>query len=123
MHEVLPSIFTVLALSIIFYNSLNAIYQCFVSPLRAIPGPRSNAASFFWLWLWDVKGTAVSNVKRLHVDYGERHGCWLKARSDHLIVLGSIVRIAPNEISIDDHDVHNGVLYSSATKFMKVRFP
>ncbi|KAH8721521.1 cytochrome P450 [Phaeosphaeriaceae sp. PMI808] len=99
-----PSLFIVLALSIVLFTLANAIYQCFLSPLRVIPGPRSNAASFFSLWFWDVKGTSAVNIKRLHDDYG------------------SIVRIAPNEISIDDHEAHNGVLYSSGTNFMKASY-
>lgn len=34
--------------------------------------------------------------------------------------LGSIVRVGPNEISIDDIEVHNSVLFCQGPKFMKV---
>jgi hypothetical protein len=34
-----------------------------------------------------------------------------------------MVRIGPNEVSIDDVNVHNSVLYCQAPKFMKVCNP
>ena len=33
---------------------------------------------------------------------------------------GPLVRISPIELSIDDTDAHNNVLYGHATNFMKV---
>jgi hypothetical protein len=37
-----------------------------------------------------------------------------------LISAGPIVRIAPNEVSINDPEIHNSVLYCQGPTFMKV---
>ncbi|CZR56535.1 uncharacterized protein PAC_06424 [Phialocephala subalpina] len=59
------------------------------SALAKIPGPKLAAVTWFWLWYWDIREDSP------------------------------IVRIGPNEVSINDVEVHNNVLYKQRTKFMK----
>lgn len=42
---------------------------------------------------------------------------WLLTTS----ITGSIVRIGPNEVSVNDVEVHNSVLFCQAPKFLKVK--
>ncbi|PVH70738.1 cytochrome P450 [Cadophora sp. DSE1049] len=71
------------------------------SPLAKIPGPKIAAVTWFWLWYWDIQEESAPVVRELHKQ------------------LGPIVRIGPNEVSINDVEVHNNVLYKQRTKFMK----
>lgn len=110
-----------------------SLRNLFLSPLRSVPGPRLAACSSLWLWFLDLSGNAPKVIKNLHGIHGKGPALlnsytiqlaqmdlsWLQ-----LTVLtpmpGPIVRISPNEISVDDISVYNGVLYRQAPQFIKV---
>ena len=72
----------VLAVALLSY----IVYQRWISPLAGIPGPWTASLSKYWI----VKHTIEGRLHRDLVDLHTRHG--------------SIVRIAPNEVSVSDLD-------------------
>ncbi|KAF7557741.1 hypothetical protein G7Z17_g477 [Cylindrodendrum hubeiense] len=82
--EGLPATYPILAIIflVIFYNAL--IYPLFISPLRNVPGPKLAALSSLYINIPYYKETAIVKVKSLHDRYG------------------SVVRVGPNELVIDD---------------------
>lgn len=55
----------------------------------------------------------------VHNDAPEHFDSFLTPTS----AIGPVVRISPNELSIDDTDAHNSIIYSHASDFMKVNAP
>ncbi|KAF1980466.1 cytochrome P450 [Bimuria novae-zelandiae CBS 107.79] len=78
--NMVTSIFTI----VIGYFLLRAIYRLFFHPLSKFPGPKSHAISHIPVVLSTWKGEVHKTVALLHSQYG------------------SVVRIAPNEVSFTD---------------------
>jgi hypothetical protein len=114
-----PHAFLALVLVLGVFLLGSVVQRLFLSPLGKIPGPKLAAISGIWLWQRDLSGAAPKAIKDLHVKHGEcRYICVNRNVLNQ--VSGPIVRIGPNEVSIDDGHVHNTVLYCQAPKFMKV---
>ncbi|KAJ5626406.1 hypothetical protein N7510_002715 [Penicillium lagena] len=96
--------FSTLAGLVFCLGCISVFYQLLLSPLRNVPGPRLAAISSIWLWFQDMAGNSPQMISKLH----KRHG--------------PIVRIGPNEVSIDDIEIHNRVLYCQAPKYMKAAY-
>ncbi len=79
------------------------LLQILLDPLRDIPGPLLARFTRFWSFFEIYKGTfELTNIK-LHKRYGP------------------IVRIGPNEYSIDDVEAPK-TIYGHGSNFVKVRF-
>jgi len=88
------------SLVVIYY-----LFQHIFDPLRSIPGPFLARFTRFWYFLEIYKGSFEVTDIELHRRYGP------------------IVRIAPNEYSIDDVDAAR-TIYGHGNAFVKVRiFP
>lgn len=94
-------------------------YQLLSDPLEDLPGP--TMAKFTRLWLLkQYAGGRFQEVNLdLHKQYGEFLCCW-KPRwlYRNWPMVGPVVRIAPNQYSIDDPDAVK-ILYGLASKFVK----
>jgi hypothetical protein len=111
--------------AVCFVFGLFFLKNLYLSRLHTVPGPRRAAASGLWLWVQDLTGRAPKTIRQLHAEY-----CMslclaflspLKLyRDNSQSIPGAIVRIGPNEISINDVDVYNDVLYRQAPSFLKV---
>ncbi|MCJ1301335.1 hypothetical protein MMC08_004134 [Hypocenomyce scalaris] len=81
------------------------IWRLFLTPLKTIPSSNKWAElSGIWLWYHDLKGSAPNVIKETH----DKHG--------------PIVRVGPNEVSINDPEVHNSALYCQGSTFMKAPY-
>ncbi|KAK5017362.1 hypothetical protein LTR16_001803 [Cryomyces antarcticus] len=76
------------------------VYNVFLSPLSAIPGPLFAKITAKWLILVDLAGNRTSTIHRLHRTYG------------------SVVRVGPTEVSFSDAEVIKE-LYSQNSAYMK----
>lgn len=112
------------AVVLVLWPCVAIIRRCILSPLSNVPGPRFAAASSLWLWWRDVAGTSPAAIKSLHKRYGTvAQGDaprWFDSILTRIHFTGPLVRISPNELSIDDTDAHNNALYSHANNFTKV---
>ena len=97
LSTVLPWIFLVL----VFIYVLDTIYKTYATPLRDIPGPW--LAKFTRIWLFNA--IARRDFQTTNVDLHRKYG--------------PIVRIAPNEYSIDDPEAAQ-VLYRSKDQLLKI---
>ena len=80
---------------------LHALYKAYATPLRHIPGPW--IAKFTRLWL--LRAINSREYQRINVESHRKYG--------------SVVRISPNEYSIDDPDAAN-IIYRSRDQLLKV---
>ena len=104
----MPELLSQLAHSFFFYcilalipYSLYTIYQAYATPLRNIPGPW--LAKFTRLWLF--RAIASRKWDQINIELHRKYG--------------PVVRIAPNEYSIDDPDAAN-IIYRSRDQLLKV---
>lgn len=113
-----PYLWLVAGLGVVY--SLRVIFKAFGTPLRHVPGPF--LARFTRLWLLNevYRGTYPRTSVQLHKKYGELVclAASLLQQSDD--VAGPVVRIAPNEYSIDDPAAAK-LIYGSGRGFVKVR--
>ena len=80
---------------------LHAVYKAYATPLRHIPGPW--IANFTRLWL--LRAINSREYQRINVELHRKYG--------------PVVRISPNECSIDDPDAAN-IIYRSRDQLLKV---
>lgn len=95
-----PAIATGLAVLTFAFFCQTIIYKLLLSPLRHIPGPKLGAITPFYLDCRYYFDSAVPFIKSLHRKYG------------------SIVRVGPNEVVINDA-THLGLIYGSRSTFRK----
>lgn len=81
-------------------NRKQVLYNCFLSPLRHIPGPLLARLTGKWLVFVDLAGDRTSTINRLHQRYG------------------SAVCVGPNEVSFAAIDVVKEI-YGQQTVYMK----
>lgn len=116
----MPSALAVVGgLAIVF--SLYKLLQPWLAPLRSIPGPLLARYNRLWLFKEAYYGTFPMTNVDLHERYGERdpRPC-VYIRSESNAVTGPIVRIAPNEYSLDDPAAAK-IIYGSGKGYIKVR--
>jgi hypothetical protein len=101
--NVLPALVS-LALLVPFVAIVYRIWRALATPLRDIPGPF--AARFTRLWY--LKNVWRGDFEKVNVRLHDRYG--------------PIVRIAPNEYSIDDSEAIK-IIYGHGTGFTKVSSP
>lgn len=104
---------------------LHKIYRALATPLRGVPGPWFTRFSRLWLLREVYYGTFIQTNVRLHEKYGEypeKGHVQENVLCDdiQLIHAGPIVRLAPNEYSIDDPAAVQ-IIYGSKGRFTKVR--
>ena len=92
------SFFIVLLLIPLF---LHALYKAYATPLRHVPGPW--IAKFTRLWLLGAINSR--EYQKINVELHRNYG--------------PVVRISPNEYSIDDPDAAN-IIYRSRDQLLKV---
>ncbi|ETN43130.1 uncharacterized protein HMPREF1541_02288 [Cyphellophora europaea CBS 101466] len=83
-----------------------SLLRAAISPLRRLPGPA--LARFTRLWYF--KAAASRRFEHVNIRLHQQHGI--------LIFVGSIVRIAPNQYSLDDPEAVK-VIYGHGTEFIK----
>ncbi|KAK0103829.1 hypothetical protein ONS95_005828 [Cadophora gregata] len=98
------SIFAVLVVTILALIAFQVVYNLFLHPLRSIPGPRMAAATWLWLFKYELSGHCHEAFMKLHESYGP------------------LIRVSPGEVSINDIEVYNNVIYAQNTKFMKAQY-
>ncbi|KAK1985262.1 cytochrome P450 4A10 [Colletotrichum cereale] len=86
--------------SLVLYSLFQCIYKVFFHPLRHIPGPFFAKFTRLWLFYHDFGGNPHKHIRELH----QR--------------LGPLVRISPNEVSINDVRA-NKWLYSQSSPWVK----
>ncbi|TKA76250.1 hypothetical protein B0A49_03101 [Cryomyces minteri] len=96
MHVILSTIICAIIASIAW----TIVYNVFLSPLSAIPGPFFAKITAKWLILVDLAGNRTSTIHRLHQTYG------------------NVVRVGPTEVSFSDAEVIKE-LYSQTSAYMK----
>ncbi|KAL2371504.1 hypothetical protein RJ035_002548 [Blastomyces gilchristii] len=89
----------------ILYVVGGVIYRLYISPLAKFPGPKLAAATLWYEYYYDAvcKGQYTFKIKELHQQYG------------------SIIRISPYELHIDDPDYYH-VLYSYSSPRDKYQY-
>ncbi|KAK7905460.1 hypothetical protein LTR67_000182 [Exophiala xenobiotica] len=87
----------------VLWKLAEAIYNAFFHPLCKFPGPFEARLSRWWLLRQEMQGFSHQVLEELH----ERHG--------------KVVRIAPNELSINAVDA-SAVIYGQGTKFCKTPY-
>ncbi|KAI0376829.1 cytochrome P450 [Hypomontagnella monticulosa] len=80
LHD-LPRLFLFIIFSVVAYQSLRALYNLYLHPLRHIPGPPLWIAFPIVKTLGMVRGNADFQIREAHDKYGE------------------VVRVAPNQVS------------------------
>ncbi|KAK1561471.1 cytochrome P450 4A10 [Colletotrichum navitas] len=88
---VLTKTLAVVLLFLFAYVIFRSVYNVFLHPLRRVPGPFLAKISRLWLFYHDYQGTPHSHIRELHQKFGP------------------LVRISPNEVSIDDVDANNTI--------------
>jgi len=102
------------------YCIVIALNRLYFHPLSKIPGPKLAALTSWYEFYFDVlqPGQYVFKIKELHKHYGKAFYLPSRPRqyvhnSDISCSLGSIIRIAPNEIHIDDLDFLDSIYPAS----------
>lgn len=88
-------------LALVLYTLVSKIYQAYASPLRDVQGPWLARFTRFWY----VRSAYSRQSHKIHMDLHHKYG--------------SIVRIAPNEYSIDDFEASK-IIYRSRDPLSKV---
>ncbi|KAK2740854.1 cytochrome P450 4A10 [Colletotrichum kahawae] len=85
------------------YAGCLGFYNIFLHPLKGIPGPFAAKLSRLWLFYWDYSGNPHRHIRDLHTKFGP------------------LVRISPNEVSIDDIKA-NSIIYSQTNPWLKPHY-
>jgi hypothetical protein len=93
---------SIILLCVVLTYLVHNILQCILDPLRHVPGPLVARFTRFW-YLYKI---AQGDFERTNLALHER--------------FGPVVRIAPNEYSIDDVTAARSI-YGHGSKFVKVR--
>ncbi|KAF2719460.1 putative P450 monooxygenase [Polychaeton citri CBS 116435] len=97
----LISVAFVLLLSILLHALVISVYNVYFHPLKHIPGPKLAAATRIPYICHVIAGTTVTNITRLHEEYGE------------------VVRFSPDEVSFISAESAWPDIYGSRTGKMK----
>lgn len=89
-----------MACSALIYVLVISCYNLFLHPLRKIPGPILSKLTTLWLFRQEIAGDSSSILAELHKQYGP------------------LVRISPNEVSINDREAYV-TINRQGTKFTK----
>lgn len=91
---------TILALTILAYGFLLALYRLTISKLSGFPGPKIAAVTYWYefYYEWWCSGKYIFEIEKMHKEYGP------------------IVRINPAELSINDPDVYNDIYVSESRR-------
>ncbi|KAK2030547.1 cytochrome P450 4A10 [Colletotrichum zoysiae] len=100
IQTVLSQVVAVLLVLSFAYLVLRSVYNVFLHPLRRVPGPFLAKISRLWLFYYDYHGNPHAHIRELHRK------------------LGPLVRISPNEVSVDDVDANN-IIYSQNNPWIK----
>ena len=107
-----------LILLILVYHIAWIVYNLYFHALKRFPGPKFAAATYWYEFFRDFVtghgGQYINEVERMHDEYGAN--LFIQQRSEKtstLTILGSIIRVTPNEIHIRDPEWAH-VLYESA---------
>jgi hypothetical protein len=87
------NIFLVSGLLLAYYSSL-ILYRLIFHPLRNFPGEKLAAVSG---WHWDLHASDPDFLVGLHKKYGT-YSLLILPCYFHILLLGPVVRIAPNEV-------------------------
>jgi cytochrome P450 len=101
--------------------AVNCTYNLFFHHLRHVPGPRLAALTRCWLFILEIKGHAHEHIRELHKIYGAHVRVPWCTEHELITRAGPVVRIAPGELSINDHDAY-GHLYGQGSKFYKAPY-
>jgi hypothetical protein len=77
---------SVVLLAFVGALAIHIVYYCYISPLSSIPGPFEAKLSRSWMVRQIRSGQMHHTIMNLHKKYG------------------SLVRVAPNEVSVTDPD-------------------
>ncbi|CAG8909742.1 unnamed protein product [Penicillium egyptiacum] len=94
------------------------VAQALLSPLRGIPGPFWARFTRLWKLLEIYRGRFEKTSIALHKKYGKRMSACSHKQSAETTISGPIVRIAPNEYSIDDPGAVKEI-YGLGSQFIK----
>ena len=97
----LSAVLPLMLLAFVVYYVLSALYAAYATPLRDIPGP--TLAKFSRIWLF--KALTKRNLHITNIQWHRKYG--------------PIVRIAPNEYSIDDPQAAS-ILYRARDQLNKI---
>ncbi|KAK1848829.1 cytochrome P450 4A10 [Colletotrichum chrysophilum] len=89
--------------SLVLYAGCLSFYNILLHPLKGIPGPFAAKVSRLWLFYWDYSGNPHRHIRDLHAKFGP------------------LVRISPNEVSIDDVKANN-IIYSQTNPWLKPHY-
>lgn len=89
------------ALALVLWTLFSKLYQAYTSPLRDVQGPWLARFTRFWY----AKSTYSRQGHKINMDLHNKHG--------------PVVRIAPNEYSIDDFEASK-IIYRSRDPLVKV---
>ena len=107
-----------IAIFLLAGSLLRIATQRWFSPLRNIPGPWVASLTRVWKLYYAFRGDMEWVNIELHKNYGKFPHIKLCSCS---LSAGPIVRIAPNEVSIDDPGESLKIIYGHGTQFTKVR--
>ena len=100
----LPNVFHValwFALALLLWTSFSKLYEAYTSPLRNVQGPWLARFTRFWY----ARSTYSRQGHKINMDLHKKYG--------------PVVRIAPNEYSIDDFEASK-IIYRSRDPLVKV---
>lgn len=100
---------------------LRAAYYLTLHPLAGYPGPRSAAISTWWIYRLSKTHRIEQRLEQLHKQYGEYYKSANTRETDKFDVttLGTkILRIAPNELHLDDPNFYHKI-YSQKNLYQK----
>ena len=100
LSTLLSSFLSYSLLSLLLYILYN-LYHAYTHPLRSIPGPFFTRFTRLWL----LKAIASRRFGQINIELHKKYG--------------PVVRIAPNEYSIDDPDAAN-IIYRTRDQLLKV---
>lgn len=100
---------------------LRAVYYLTLHPLARYSGPRSAAVSTWWIYRLSKTYRIEQRLEQLHKQYGEYHSLANAGETEQVdvTILGTkVLRIAPNELHIDDPSFYHEI-YSQKNLYQK----
>lgn len=113
----LPLVIFYIVLSYLCFYFVRALYYVYFHPLSRFPGPKLAAATLWYEFYYDcyLRGQYTWKIKKLHDQYGKFPP--VKPIPQGLICLqGSVVRISPHELHVNDPQFIDQIYTSGAKK-------